>query len=144
MKIFFISPKFCGLFKRKNILTYSALALFFVLLTCQLVTHIKTASEPAMSQNAIQSRFSLTLETSGTVPKEGAMIVVNGEEYSPLNSPSSVVELERASVVEVFCKTDANFSVSVRPSVGLTVIMQDEKANCQKGMNYVCRCFFDS
>ena len=142
MKIFFVPSKIPKIFKGKYVFNFCIIVLSVTLLSAQFISHIKNAAEPAMSQYVEKSGFSVTLNVSGNIPSEGAMVMVNGEEYAPLGSPASVIELERASVIEIFCENDADFSVSVRPSVGTTVIMPDEKAVCKKGMNYVCRCFF--
>ena len=142
MKIFYIPSKTAKLFKGRNFLYFFLTVIFATLVTSQLVSHIKNISEPAASQTMAQSIFTVTLDVSGALPQEKPMIVVNGEDYAPLISKSSLVELERPSVIEIFCDSDADFSVSVRPSVGTTVVMSDDKKACKKGMNYICRCFF--
>ena len=140
MKIFFISPKNS---KASLGFYFVIFILFFSLALFQLVSHIKNISKPVVSQKISQSAFSVTLDVSGTLPSNGAMIMVNGEAYFPLLSQSTSVELERTSVVEIFCRDDVNFSVVVRPAAGTSVITNGGEIMCKRGMNYICRAFLD-
>lgn len=142
MKIFFITPKFLKKIKGKNIFLSCICVVFLMLFTFQLVSRFEASVSPAMSQSVVQSKFSVTLTPNGTASKEGAMILLNGEEYAPLLDIPVSVELDRPSVIEVFCETDADFSVSARASEGTTLIMKEASTKCKKGVNYVCRCFF--
>lgn len=142
MKIFFVSKKMINRLKSKHILIFSICILAFLLFGFQLISHFKMSSSPAMSQSIAQTSFSVTLTPEGTLPKEGAMIFVNGEEYAPLLLGSNLVELSRPSAIEVFCQTDADFCVTVKASPGTTLIMPETDLQCKKGMNYICRCFF--
>lgn len=142
MKIFFIAPKFLKIRKGKNVFLASICIAFLMLFIFQLVPRFKNSVSPAMSQSVAQSRFSVTLNTRGTIAKEGATILLNGEEYAPLSSGGVTVELDRPSVIEIFCGTDPDFSVSAKASDGTTLIMSENFIKCKKGVNYICRCFF--
>lgn len=142
MKIFFITPKFFKKLKGKNVFLAFICVVFLMLFTFQLVSRLKISVSPAMSESVVQSKFSVTLTARGTASKEGAMILLNGEEYAPLSDTSVSVELDRPSVIEIFCETDADFSVSAKASPGTTLIMKEASIKCKKGVNYICRCFF--
>lgn len=142
MKIFFVSPKFLKRLKGKNIFLSCIFIVFLLLFTFQLVSRLKVSVSPAMSQSVVQSKFSVTLTPKGTASKEGATILLNGEEYAPLSDTPVSVELDRPSVIEIFCETDADFSVSAIASEGTTLIMEEASSKCKKGVNFICRCFF--
>ncbi len=143
MKIFFISPKFIKKLKGKHIFTALIISVFCVLLLFQLTTRLEKSSLPAMSENVVQGNSSVILIAKGNVPKDGAMIFLNGEEYSPLLQGENVVEINRPSAVEVFCDNDYGFFVTVKATQGTTFIMPSSSIECNRGMNYIARCFFN-
>ena len=130
--------------KKSVFKTVFSLTIVFVcaaLFVSQCYLALVRRSVPASAPESMTGKFSVTLQTQSTLPKDSVWVCVNGEETALFVDGRVDVTLSRASVIEVMSNCDLPFDVKTTASESTHLITSSDTIRCTKGINYICRCY---